>query len=135
MTRVLIVDDHAQVRVGLRDLLLGESDTFVVGQAARVPEALALCRSETWDVVLLDLSMPGTDGHTLLKTLRQECPAMPVIILSFFIEPTLVDRCLKAGAAGYLAKEDIIDHAIPAIEAVLSGHLFLSPAIQDATGR
>jgi DNA-binding NarL/FixJ family response regulator len=131
MPKVLIVDDHAQVRAGLGALLLEADASFVVGQAARGTEALALCRSETWDVVLLDLSMPGIDGQAVLRSLQAECPAMPVIILSLFIEPHIVHNCLNAGAMGYIAKEEIIDHAIPAIKAVLAGQRFLSPVVQD----
>ncbi len=130
MIRVLIVDDHKTVRLGLQTYFHEEATGYHIGEAATGQEALEKCRTEMWDVILLDLSLPDVGGRQVLQQLHDERPALPVIMLSFFLEHSHVRQCLGAGAAGYLAKEEIPEHVLPAIEAVLAGRTYLSPGAQ-----
>jgi DNA-binding NarL/FixJ family response regulator len=134
MTRVLIVDDHSIVRLGLRNFFREEAPGFLIGEASTGQEALEMGQAEAWDVVLLDISLPGLGGRQVLQQLQQEQPSLPVIMLSFFVEHDHVQQCLDAGAAGYVAKEEIPDHVLPAIEAVLTGRRYVSPAAQAVLG-
>jgi DNA-binding NarL/FixJ family response regulator len=128
MPKVLIVDDQAIVRISLRNLLLEEDYTYVTGDATTGQQAIALCQAEPWDVVLLDISMPGQGGLSVLQTLRQLCPEIPVLMLSFFLERGHITQALEAGAAGYVAKEEISEEIIPAIKSAINGRQYLSPA-------
>jgi DNA-binding NarL/FixJ family response regulator len=130
MPKVLIVDDHAQVRGGLRTLFHEELDGYLVGEAATGQQALDACRAEMWDVVLLDISMPGIGGLDVLQTLQQACPTLPVVMMSFYIDPDHIHQCFKSGAMGYMAKEEIPEQAIPAIQAVMAGRPYKSPTVQ-----
>jgi two-component system, NarL family, invasion response regulator UvrY len=130
MPKVLIVDDHAQVRGGLRTLFHEEQEGYIAGEAATGQEALDACRAEAWDVVLLDISMPGIGGLDVLQSLQRVCPRMPVVMMSFYIDSDHIQQCLASGAMGYMAKEEIPDQAIPAVQAVLAGRPFKSPTIE-----
>ena len=127
MPKVLFVDDHAMVRSSLRTFFLEEADGYVMHEAVNGQQALDLCRTERWDVVVLDLSLPGISGQKVLQQLRQDCPGLPVLMLSFAVEADCVRQSLAAGAAGYVAKEEIPDHILPALEAALAGRCYLSP--------
>ncbi len=130
MPKVLIVDDHAVVRSGLHAFLQEEAEGYEVLEAATGQQALDLCRGEPWDVVVLDLSLPGLSGQKVLQQLREDCPALPVLMLSFALEADHVRQSLDAGAVGYVAKEEFPDHILPAIEAALVGRRYLSPAAE-----
>jgi DNA-binding NarL/FixJ family response regulator len=132
MPKVLIVDDHIIVRQGLRTLLLEMGDGYLTGEAANGQQALEACRADSWDVVLLDISMSAQNGLDVLNILRHEYPDLPVVMLSFFLDPAKVSQCLNAGAAGYIAKEDVADVILDAIATVLDGQLYLSPAAKSA---
>jgi two-component system, NarL family, invasion response regulator UvrY len=132
MPKVLIVDDQAIVRHGLRSFLQDEGAAYVVGLATSGEQAMALCRAEAWDVVLLDFWMPGEGGLVVLDALHCEFPGLPVLMLSFIPEHATVMQCLNAGAVGFVAKEELSDQVIPAIAAALSGQPFLSPAAKMA---
>jgi two-component system, NarL family, invasion response regulator UvrY len=129
MPKVLVVDDKAIVRSALLTFFHHEAAGYVVEEAANGEQAVTRCQAEAWDVVLLDISMPGMGGAEVLKQMREAHPKVPVIMLSFFLEQDHVRQLFDAGAAGYVAKEDIPDHLIPAIEAVLGGRRFVSPAV------
>lgn len=131
MIRVLIADDHPIVRKGLKGLLLEESKSNQIGEAQNVQEVLDLSRSQHWDVVLLDISMPGGGGMEALKHLRQEQPKLPVLILSIHSEDEYAVRVLKAGAAGYLTKESLPDELHKAIRKVLGGGKYISDALAE----
>jgi two-component system, NarL family, invasion response regulator UvrY len=135
MPRVLIVDDHAVVRSSLRSFFHEEASSYTVGEAATGREALELCRTEPWDVVLLDIAMPGIGGQEVLHRLRQDCPGLLVLMLSFALEEDRVRQSLAAGALGYVAKEEIPDHLLPAIQAVMAGRQYLSPGAQAVLGQ
>src|SRR5262245_41427630 len=105
MVRVLIADDHAVVRQGVKQILADQADMTVVGEAAQAHEVLTLVRRQDCDALLLDLSMPGSAGLETLKQLRHERPGLPVLVLTMHPEDQYAVRALKAGAAGYLTKD------------------------------
>jgi DNA-binding NarL/FixJ family response regulator len=102
--RVLVCDDHQIVREGIRQILADASDIALAGEAANGADALARTRAGGIDVVLLDIAMPQRDGLDVLKQLRAELPALPVLVLSTYPDRQYAVRCLKLGAAGYLNK-------------------------------
>jgi len=131
MIRVLIADDHAVVRQGLRQILTETSDMSVAGEAANGLEALERARAADYDVLVLDITMPGRSGFDILKELRAEQPKLPVLILSMHAEEQIAVRLLKAGAAGYLNKESAPDELVKAIRKVVSGGRYVSPALAE----
>lgn len=133
--RVLLVDDHAIVREGLKRVLASMGDGVQVGEATNAARALHLARKAEWDCALVDIALPGKTGLELLKELRRERPALPVLILSMFPEEQYAVRMLRAGASGYINKEGAPEQLVTAIRAVLHGGKYLSPkmATQIAT--
>lgn len=129
LIRVLIADDHAIVRRGIRDIIADEADMTVVAEAADGLEALAQVQSCEWDVLLLDLAMPGMHGTDVLARVRRECPGKPVLIVTMHPEEEYGPRLLRAGAAGYLPKESAPDMLITAIRQVADGQRYLSPRL------
>jgi DNA-binding NarL/FixJ family response regulator len=105
MIRVVIADDHPVVRQGIRQILSANHDVVVVAEAATGTELARQLSTVECDVILLDLSMPGSDGLELLKTLRRDWPRIPVLVLTMYSEEQFAVRTLKAGASGYLTKD------------------------------
>jgi len=132
MTRILVVDDHALVRRGLIELLQSLPVGAKFGEAGTGADALTMALSESWDVVLLDLALPDRHGLDVLRELRAAKPKLPVLILTMFPEDQLALRVLELGAAGYLTKESAPEELLLAIERVVSGHKYLSPAMSQA---
>lgn len=126
---VLIADDHAIVRQGLRQILSETEDLVVAGEADDGAEALQLARQQTWDVFLLDVSMPNRNGIDTLKQLKKEFPRLPVLILSMHPEEHYAVRALKAGASGYLTKQSAPEQLVTAIRQVAGGKKYVSPAV------
>lgn len=131
MIRVLIADDHAIVRQGLRQILAETKDMVVAGEAETAHEALRLIRDSEWDVALLDISMPDKSGIDTLKLIRRERPKLPVLMLSMHPEDHYAVRCLKAGAAGYLTKQSAPVQLVRAIRQVAAGRKYISPAVAE----
>ncbi|MBI2884312.1 MAG: response regulator transcription factor [Candidatus Methylomirabilis oxyfera] len=131
MLRVLIVDDHAVVRQGLKQIVGAEPDMRVTGEAANANELLALARHEPYDVVVLDLHMPGISGLDALKELKHDCPQLPVLVLSMHPEDQVAVRTLKLGASGYLTKESAPEELVKAIRKVVSGGRYVSPTLAE----
>ncbi len=131
MIRILIADDHAVVRRGLRQTVSEEPDMTVVGEASNVPELLSLARKVPCDVVVLDISMPGRSGLDALKELRQECPRLPVLVLSMHPEDQYALRTLRIGAAGYLTKDTAPEELVKAIRKAVSGGKYVTPSIAE----
>jgi two-component system, NarL family, invasion response regulator UvrY len=131
MIRLLIADDHAVVRQGLKQILSDSSDIAVEGEAANGQELLEKVRTAKWDLIVLDISMPGQSGVDILKQLRSEQPKLPVLVLSMHSEDQFAERVLKAGASGYLTKESAPEELILAIRKILSGGKYLSPALAE----
>jgi len=126
---VLIADDHAIVRQGLKQILSATEDLVVTGEADDGVEALHLAREQAWDVFLLDVSMPNRNGIDTLKQLKKEFPRLPVLILSMHPEEQYAVRALKAGASGYLTKQSAPEQLVTAIRLVASGKKYLSHAV------
>lgn len=126
---VLIADDHAIVRQGLKQILSETDDLVVTGEADDGAEALQLARQQPWDVFLLDVSMPNRNGIDTLKQLRKEFPRLPVLILSMHPEEQYAVRALKAGAAGYLTKQSAPEQLVTAIRQVAGGKKYVSAVV------
>jgi DNA-binding NarL/FixJ family response regulator len=121
LIKILIADDHAIVRKGIRQILSETPDKYAVEEACNGQEALEKVYKNNYDVVLMDISMPGRSGLDVLKQLKQEKPKTPVIILSVYPEEQYAVRALKTGAAGYLTKESAPEELIRAIKKVSRG--------------
>lgn len=133
--KVLLVDDHAVVRNGLRVMLGSAKDINVANEAESADDALQLVRAERFDVVLLDIAMPDKNGLELLKTLRIEKPRLAVLILSMYSEEMYALRALKLGAAGYLPKNSPGPTLIRAVRKAAAGGKYISPGIADQLAR
>ena len=129
--RVLIADDHAIVRQGLRQILSDTPDLTVAGEAENGVQAVQMVRAGEWDVVLMDVSMPDRNGIDALKLIKKEFPRLPVLILSMYPEEQYAIRALKAGAAGYLTKQSAPDLLVTAIRQVASGKKYVSPSLAE----
>lgn len=127
--RVLLVDDHAVVRRGLRGFLDLQDDIEVVGEASDGAEGIARADELTPDVVLMDLLMPNVDGITAIATIRQRHPDTDVVAVTSFIEEDKVTAALEAGASGYLLKDAAADEVAAAIRAARAGEVHLDPAV------
>jgi two-component system invasion response regulator UvrY len=131
MIKILIADDHAVVRAGLKQIVQETPDMLVTGEAATGHEVLELMAEADWDVVLLDINMPGKSGMDVLKQLRSEKPDLPVLMLTMYPEEQYAVRALKAGASGYLTKESIPDELISAIRKVSAGRKYISSSLAE----
>jgi len=131
MIRVLIVDDHAILRRGLRALLSDEFHGAAFGEAADAVEALEQLRKKEWDVALLDMTMPGKSGLELLKEIKVEWPKLPILVLSGHSEDQFAIRVLKAGGAGYMTKESAPEELAKAIHKILAGGRYVSTALAE----
>ena len=128
MIKVLIADDHAIVRRGLKQILEETPDIVVRGEAANADEVFARLRLGAWDVLVLDINMPGRSGVDVLKEIKRQRAKLPVLILSMHAEEQYAARVLKAGASGYLPKESAPDELVKAIRKVHGGGRYVSPA-------
>jgi DNA-binding NarL/FixJ family response regulator len=129
--RILITEDHAVVREGLRLILADHFKNAVFGEARNATEALARVWKVKWDVVVLDITMPGRSGLEVLKEIKRSRPRLPVLILSMHPEDQFAIRLLKAGAAGYLTKESAGEELVGAIKKVVGGGRYISPALAE----
>lgn len=131
MIRVLIVDDHAIVRRGLKALLSDELHGAAFGEASHAQQALEALRREKWDIALLDVTLPGKNGLDLLKEFKAERPRLPVLVLSAHPEDQFALRALKSGAEGYLTKDSAPEELVKAIRKILSGGRYVSPTLAE----
>jgi DNA-binding NarL/FixJ family response regulator len=129
MIRILIADDHAVVRAGIRQFIESHDDLSVVAEAATGAEVLDYIRKEELEVVVLDISMPGRSGVDTLRSLKRVRPKLPVLILSGFAENLYAVNLLRAGAAGYVSKDAPATQLVAAIRAVAQGRKYISPAV------
>jgi len=127
--RILIADDHAIVREGLKQILADTRDMVVAGDAENGNDAIKLARRGDSDVLLLDISMPDRSGIEVLKQVKKETPRLAVLMLSMHREDQYAIRSLKAGAAGYLNKQSAPAELVDAIRQVASGRKYISPAL------
>ena len=131
MIRVLIADDHAILRRGLKEILLRELEGVVCGEAEDAQQVLAQVRTQHWDLVLLDISMPGRSGLDSLSDLKALRPKLPVLVLSMHPDDQYGKRVLRAGASGYMNKESAPEELIKAIRKVLAGGRYVSPVLAE----
>lgn len=128
---VLVADDHAIIRDGMKKILADTDDLVVAGEANNGNAALERIRERDWDLVVLDLSMPGRNGIELIKLIKSERPKLPILIFSMHSEEQYAVRAIRAGASGYLSKEGDSDQFLPAIRKVASGGRFISAKVAD----
>ena len=135
MTRVLLVDDHPIVRLGIRHILTDRMAAVTIGEAADVSDGLQQIRRAAWDVVVLDITLSGESGLDLLKQLRQERPTLPVLILSIHPASQFAARVLRAGAKAYVVKDAAPRDLVDAIEGVMRGQRFVSGEADGGFGK
>jgi DNA-binding NarL/FixJ family response regulator len=134
MLKILIADDHAVLRMGLKQLISDECAFFgpaIFGEAENGQQVLDLARQEQWDVVLLDISMPGRDGLDVLQELHEEQPDLRILVLSMYPEDQYAPRALKMGASGYMTKDTAPQELAQAIEKITSGGRYISAGLAE----
>ena len=131
MIRILIADDHPLFREGLRGILAGYPDFNVAGEASNGQEVLEKVWNNEYDMVLLDIAMPGTPGLEVLKRLKNEKPKLPVLVLSMYPEEQYAVRVIRAGASGYLTKESASEELITAIRRISGGRKYITSSIAE----
>jgi two-component system invasion response regulator UvrY len=131
MLRILLADDHAVVRQGVKQILATAYAQATFGEAQNSRELLDLVNSERWDILVLDLAMPGGNGLEALKQIKHDHPQMPVLILSMFPEDQYAVRTIVAGAAGYLNKESAPEELVQAVHKILHGGKYISASVAD----
>lgn len=133
MIRLLIADDHTLLREGLKQLLSLTDDIIVSGEAANGEETLEALKGDSGvDLLVLDLSMPGTSGIDLIAKVHEDYPALPILVLSMHNESQIARRVIKAGAAGYITKDSALSMVVTAIRKIVAGEHFITP---DLAGR
>ena len=132
MWRILLADDHALLRSGLRRILEEALPGVQVGEAGSTDEVLAALPKEAWDLLILDISMPGRSGLDALPDLKALRPALPILVLSMFAEEQFAIRALKAGASAYLTKERAPEELIQAVRTVLGGRRYIGASLAEA---
>ena len=131
MIQILIVDDHAILRRGLKEILEREFRDVSIGGAGTAEQALTLLDSDKWDLVILDITMPGRSGIDVLRQLKALRPKLPVLVLSMHPEDQYGKRVLKAGASGYMNKESAPEELIKAVRKLLSGGRYVSSTLAE----
>ena len=132
MIRIIIADDHAIVRGGLKQIFAMTSDVVVVSEAAQSSEVLEQWRQVACDLLLLDLTMPGVSGVDLICRLHDEKPDLPILVLSMHNEGQIVARALRAGAAGYVTKDSDPEILLAAVRKVAAGGKFIDPSLVES---
>jgi len=125
--RILIADDHAILRRGLKEILVSELKDAIFGEAGNAQEVLTEVRTRAWDLVILDITMPGRSGIGFIKDLLALHPELPILVLSMHDEVIYAERALRAGARGYIMKESGAENLVTAIRQVLGGQVYVSP--------
>ena len=132
MTRILIADDHEVLRRGLKTILAEAFPNLLVGEAADARQTLEAAAKHPWDVVLLDINMPGRSGLDALQDLKRLHPQMPVVVLSVFPEKDYAVRAFKLGASGYVSKQSASGELLAAIRKALAGGRYVTPLLAEA---
>lgn len=131
MINILIADDHAIVREGLKQIVAEQSDMQVKGEAENYSELFHLLPEKDWDIIILDIHMPGKNGLEALKDVRQQYPDLPVLILSMYSEEQYGLRSIKAGACGFLEKVSAPDELVKAIQKIITGGKYISSQLVE----
>lgn len=132
MIRIIIADDHTLFRVGLKQMLHSFSGINVVREATNAAEALAAASSEEAELIIMDLTMPGASGTSLIEQTRKAQPDLPILVLSMHDEPGTVRRALQAGASGYITKGSSPDTLFTAVTRVGAGERYIDPSIAES---
>lgn len=128
---VLLADDHAIIRDGLKQIIDDTEDFVVAGQAANGTEAMQLLHEKDWAILILDISMPGRNGLDLIRIIKEEKPGLPVLILSMHHEEQYAVRALRAGASGYLTKETDGEILVAAVRKIANGGVYVSQKVAE----
>lgn len=128
---VLVADDHSIIRDGLKKILADTDDLVVAGEAANGTAVMEQIRARDWDLLILDLSMPGRSGLDLIRLIKAEKPKQAILIFSMHHEEQYAVRAIRAGASGYLSKEGDSDLLLPAMRKVAAGGVFISPKVAE----
>lgn len=131
MTRMLVVDDHEVVRRGTRQVLAEGFPDATFGEAATAAEAMGLLQAERWDLLVLDINLPGRSGLEVLEEVRRLWPRLPVLVLSAYPEEEFAVRCLRLGASGYLTKSSAADELMAAVRKALEGGKYVTAALAE----
>ncbi|MBN8862675.1 MAG: response regulator transcription factor [Sphingobacteriales bacterium] len=131
MLKILIADDHAIVRRGLKQILIEEYPSAQVGEVGDAESLITQVVTGDWTLVICDMNMPGRSGLDALSQIKQIAPQLPVLIMSMYPEDQYALRVLKSGASGYLGKETIHEHLIHAIQTVMLGKKFITPSVAE----
>jgi two-component system invasion response regulator UvrY len=129
--KILIADDHAIVREGLKQIVAEEKDILVEGEAENSEQLMELLEKGKWSLVVLDINMPGKSGLEALKDIKLQYPELPVLILSMFSEDQYGIRAIKAGASGYLKKVSAPTELVTAIRKIVSGGKYINPSLAE----
>ena len=128
---ILIADDHAIIRDGVKKILADTTDFIVAGEAANGAETIERVRERSWDLLVLDLSMPGRSGVELIKQVKMERARLPILVFSMHPEEQYAVRAIRAGASGYLSKEANSDLLLPALRRLAGGGMFINPKVAE----
>ncbi|RTL58970.1 MAG: response regulator transcription factor [Sphingobacteriales bacterium] len=131
MIHILIADDHAVVRRGLKQIIMEEYPSAVVGEVGDAESLVAELVKTSWDIVICDINMPGRSGLEALKQIKEINPLIPVLMMSMYSEEQYAVRVLKGGASGYLTKDNVHDELIKAIQAIKLGRKYITPSIAE----
>ncbi len=131
MLRILIADDHAIIRKGLKQILLEEYPFAIIEEVSDAEGVMKKIISNEWNIIICDISMPGRSGLDVVQEVKQNFPKLPVLILSIHPEEQYAIRVLKAGAAGYLSKDAATEELVKAVQRVLEGHKYISPLLAE----
>ncbi|MFB9841614.1 response regulator [Mucilaginibacter ginsenosidivorans] len=130
-TKILIADDHSAIRIGVRQICTGEFPFVQFGEATNYAEVFQKLKESDWDIVILDIDLPGRNGLDVLKQIRADKCKVPVLMFSFHGEEQIALRALKMGASGYLSKDTADQELIKAINKILDGKKYVSPAVSE----
>lgn len=131
MIKILVADDHTLVRKGLKQILLDTPDVEIVEEASNGPEVISKINNNDYDLILLDIALPGRSGIDVLKQLKCIKPELPVLILSMYPEEQYAVRSLRAGASGYLTKESAPEELIDAIKKIIIGKKYITSTLAE----
>jgi two-component system, NarL family, invasion response regulator UvrY len=129
--KCLVVDDHPIMRKGIRDLIVGEGLCETVIEADSAETALTAVRQESWDLLVLDVALPDKHGIEVLKEAKLLCPTLPVLMVSLYPEREFALRAIKAGASGYLTKDQTPSELVRAVKEVLAGRRYITPSLAN----
>ncbi|MBI3876201.1 MAG: response regulator transcription factor [Verrucomicrobia bacterium] len=129
--KILIADDHAVVRQGLKQILADDFKRATFGEAKNANEAISRVWKDKWDIVILDITMPGRSGFEVLREIKRSHRNLPVLVLSMHPEDQFAVRVLKSGAAGYMTKESAPEALVGAVKKVLAGGRYVSPSLAE----